>query len=189
LSNGHVPFRRGEAHIPEYYKLRSQKAGKVATIADAYEAVAELEQVPALEGAALSILTAGRLGAPRAEGYRQAMLLIEAYLKGAPTARLAKPETVAAAVRLDTPKTIRDVFDIAWEFDLPFYQAFALKYVARAGKKPGEAAEKDLAKAMESLQRLLLALGDLRELKTDEEPCGSLDGECFGGSIPIGFGV
>lgn len=56
----------------------------------------------------------------------------------------------------DNPRIVADadVHDIveAWGIERPLVAA-ALKYVIRAGRKPGEARSKDLAKACEVLQR------------------------------------
>ena len=50
-----------------------------------------------------------------------------------------------------------DWMEIARAFGLDVYQAAALKYVLRAGRKEGQSYEKDLTKAMEVLDRALAA--------------------------------
>lgn len=46
-----------------------------------------------------------------------------------------------------------DPLDIAAAFDLDPASAWALKYLLRAGRKPGEPGAKDLTKALECIQR------------------------------------
>lgn len=48
-----------------------------------------------------------------------------------------------------------DIYDIAHAWNLPPCLFNALKYILRAGKKEGEPKGKDLAKAIESIQREL----------------------------------
>jgi hypothetical protein len=56
-----------------------------------------------------------------------------------------------------------DVWDIAHGFELDPMIAMALKYLLRAGKKPGEPLEKDLTKALECIQRRLLLAHEASE--------------------------
>jgi hypothetical protein len=49
----------------------------------------------------------------------------------------------------------RDVFDIAYAYQLDAQQTMALKYVIRAGRKAGVSKADDLAKAVACLRRAL----------------------------------
>lgn len=51
-----------------------------------------------------------------------------------------------------------DVIDIANAFQLSYATGNAVKYLLRAGKKPGESAAKDLTKALEVVQRELMRI-------------------------------
>jgi hypothetical protein len=49
----------------------------------------------------------------------------------------------------------RDVFDIAFSYNLDAQSTMALKYVIRAGRKPGVTKAEDIAKALACLRRAL----------------------------------
>lgn len=46
-------------------------------------------------------------------------------------------------------------FDVVDAWDLDFYLGNAVKYIARAGKKPGEERKKDLNKALHYIEEAL----------------------------------
>lgn len=177
----HIEFRKGSVCIPPYYRLRPMPGahGDRAVsryIATAYDAIHALDLSNQLSRAAFHLLTAGRGGKSKAQDFKAAMRAIELEIAGEPLPYYTVPAEPPSYTKLDAPVTVRDVFDIAWEFGCGFFEVFVLKYIQRAGKKPGESSAKDLTKALESMQRLIERTDP--EIRSPFDQADTMMGEC-----------
>jgi hypothetical protein len=171
IARAFAPFERSVAHIPGYYLLDGSNHDGTLIVYDALQAARALRpDWPALRRVCFLLLTAGRGGSSRGDALRDAFSRLEAELDGSPVRSWAELDDAPAWARLDQPVAARDVFDLGDAFCMAPLEVFALKYAARAGKKPGEPYQKDLSKALESLQRRLQHLGQALPIKGGVAP-------------------
>lgn len=148
---GYVPFERGVVHTPAYYLPVGGEPVKVGCAQD----VAVAFGLDAATGhAAVLAMTAGRTGSSRRADLVRAISEIVSAI-GHPPGRPYETGEVAHGHRLDLAVVVPDVQAVFWAFQLDWWRSSALKYLVRAGRKPGERRDKDLSKAAEVLQALV----------------------------------